>query len=111
MQLVRLLPVLLSALLLAAHFSRHDFPVLIAASLGFPLLLLVRRRWAARLIQAILVVGSLEWIRTLAVLVARRRDAGEAWVRLVVILGLVAMFTLGSALVFRLPALKRRYGL
>jgi len=111
MMVVRLLPVLLSALLLAAHFSRNDVPVLVAASFAFPLLLLFPRRWAARLVQGVLLVGGLEWIRTLVTLAAGRREAGEDWARLVLILGAVAAFTLGSALVFRQLALKRRYGL
>ena len=62
-------------------------------------------------VQAVLVVAALEWGRTLVVLAGERQEAGEPWVRLAVILGAVALFTLGSALMFRLPALRQRYGL
>jgi hypothetical protein len=110
MNVVRLLPVFVSALLLAAHFSRNDLPLLIPLSLAFPLLLLIRRPWAARAVQALLVLGALEWVRRLVQLALQRQADGESWARLAAILGAVAVFTAASALVFRLPALRERYG-
>lgn len=104
---LRLLPVVLSAVLLAAHFSRAGAPVGVALSLGGPLLLLVRRPWAARTVQAALLAGALEWIRTAAVLATGRVEAGQPWLRLVAILGAVAAFTGAAALVFRSPGLRR----
>ena len=95
-----LLPVVLSALLLGAHFLRMGMMPLVALSVAFPFILLLRRAWAARLVQILLVLGALEWIRTLTVLAAARWASGQPWVRLVVILGVVAAFTGGSALLF-----------
>ncbi|MDT8435218.1 MAG: hypothetical protein RRA92_00555 [Gemmatimonadota bacterium] len=104
---LRLLPVVLSAVLLAAHFSRAGSGWLVALSLAFPLLLLVRDGRAVRLVQGILVLGGLEWVRT-AVRIAEGRVAlGEPWLRMALILGGVALFTWASALVFRAPALRR----
>lgn len=104
---LRLLPVALSAVLLAAHFSRADLLLGVVLSLCFPLLLLVRRPWAARSVQALLLAGALEWIRTAAALAARRVELGQPWLRLVAILGAVAVLTAASALVFRSPRLRR----
>ena len=104
---LRLLPVALSAVLLAAHFSRAGLTLGFALALGFPLLLLVRRPWAARTVQVVLLAGALEWIRTAALLAARRVELGQPWLRLVAILGAVAAFTAASALVFRSPRLRR----
>jgi hypothetical protein len=109
MMVVRLLPVLLSAVLLAAHFSRHDMPLLIPVALLFPALLLVRRPWVPRVVQGILVLAAVEWIRTAIGLGRARVAAGEPWVRMAVILGAVALVTAASALVFRLPAVRERY--
>lgn len=109
MMLLRVSPILLSALLLAAHFSRADNLPLMVLSLTFPLLLLVRKPWAARVTQLILVLGGVEWIRTLVVLAARRIEVGEGWVRLAVILGAVVVVTFSSALVFQRPAVRARY--
>ncbi|MFO7587859.1 MAG: hypothetical protein R6X22_07265 [Gemmatimonadota bacterium] len=104
---VRLVPVVLSAVLLAAHFSRADAFLLTALSLAFPLVLLVRSPWAPRAVQAILVIGALEWVRTAARLAAGRAELGQPWLRLAAILGSVAVLTLASALVFRSPRLRR----
>ena len=65
----------------------------------------------ARILQVVLFVGGLEWIRTLFINIASRSDTGEPWMRMALILGAVALFTWGSLLVFLSPALRARYGL
>jgi hypothetical protein len=111
MNALRLLPVFLSALLLGAHFLRYGQIPLVILALLFPSLLLFRRAWAARIVQIILVLGALEWIRTLLLLVDGRRSAGAPWTRLAIILLLIAAFTGCSALLFRCGPIKRRYRL
>jgi len=103
---LRLIPVLLSMVLLAAHFSRAGSSVLALIALLFPLVLLVRRPWAARMVQFALVLGGLEWLRAMRGYVRQRMIAGEPWGRLVLILGVVALLTAASALVFRSPRLR-----
>ena len=112
MTFVRLIPVLLSTLLLGAHFLRAGQTVLAVLIILFPVVLLVKQAWVARLAQVVLVLGGIEWIRTLLVFVAARREFGQPWTRLALILGTVALFTIGSGLMFSLSgALRRRYGL
>jgi hypothetical protein len=111
MNVIKLLPIIISGLLLAAHFLRAQIYPLVILSLAFPALLLFKCVWAVRLVQIILVLGALEWIRILLVLVDERRTAGQPWTRLVIILALVAVFTAGSALVFCCRSLKNRYKL
>ncbi len=107
-------PVVLSVLVLCAHLLRrlasmpllgpHAFvPALILAGgacIAVFALLAVRRRWAARTVQALLLLGVLEWVRTLVVFSRERIAAGEPYLRLVVIIGSVALFTALSSLVF-----------
>jgi hypothetical protein len=100
---LRALPVVFSALLLAAHFYRSRSLALVAVSLALPLLLLVRERWSARVVQAGLVLGALEWMRTLAFFAGQRMEVGRPWGRLAVILGVVAALTALSALAVRVP--------
>jgi hypothetical protein len=57
----------------------------------------------------LLILAGLEWVRTTVALVSRRQEAEEPWIRLAVILGAVALFTVASALVFRSAALRARY--
>jgi hypothetical protein len=99
----------MSFLLLAAHFSRNDVTALVAAGLALPFLLLVRRSWVPRLFQGLLILGALEWVRSLVMHALRRQAEGEPWMRLGIILGVVALFTACSGLVFRNSTLKRRY--
>ena len=107
--LLHLLPVILSALVLSAHFVRgRSLPVAIIC-LAVLLLLLVRERWIPRLMQALLLLGALEWFRTMLVLVAQRRGLSEPWIRMALILAAVALFTAASALVFQSRRLKDRY--
>jgi len=109
MNLLRLLPVIFSFLLLAAHFFRADQVVLAAISLAFPLLLFLKEAWIVQLIQVALLLGSIEWIRTLVIFVQQRIDFGQPWTRLAIILGSVALFTALSALVFRSQTLRQRF--
>jgi hypothetical protein len=111
MNFVRLLPVFVSSLLLAAHFFRGGLVSLASICVSLNAILLVRHPWAARAVQLGLIVGSLEWMRTLFVLAAHRQSMGQPWSRMAAILGSVALFTLASAWVFRSTALKARYGL
>ena len=97
----RIFPVVLSLGLLGAHFLRAgmDVPVLLCVVLMG--LLAVPRPWAARLVQAALVLGALEWVRTLVTIAGVRAAAGQPATRMAIILGTVALVTLASALVFR----------
>jgi hypothetical protein len=97
MQTVRLIPVVLSALVLGAHLLRAGWlPAAILAAAA-PLLLLARGAWPARAVQLVLALGAVEWLRTLASLVDVRRSHQLPYLRLVAILGAVALVTAGSA--------------
>lgn len=99
MNLLLLAAPILSFLLLGAHFMREGAWLLVAACIGFALLLAWRTRWAARLVQLALALGAIEWMWTALVLVQERMAEGRPWLRLAMILGGVALFTAASALV------------
>ena len=101
MNVLRLLPVILSFLLLAAHLYRGGYPALTALSVGVLLLLFLRKSWIPRLFQILLILGSLEWLRALYFFAAMRIAWDQPWTRLALILGAVAVFTALSGLVFR----------
>ncbi len=107
----RLILPFLALLLLAAHFYRGGWLPLAALSVALLPLLAVPRPWAARTVQAALVLGALEWLRTLAGLVSMRLALGQPYLRLAVILGAVAAFTLLAAWIFQHRALRTRFGL
>jgi len=111
MNLLKLIPAILSFLLLGAHFSRADVSPLMFICIAFPLLFFVKKPWVARLSQLLLVLGALEWIRAIYIYAIERQAIGESWTRLAMILGIVALFTGFSALVFRFGSLRKRYKL
>ena len=86
---LQLLPVLLAAALMAAHFMRAGEPGLALTSALSPWLLVTRRRWAARALQLLLLGGGLIWLQTLLGLVQLRLTLGQPYLRLAIILGAV----------------------
>ena len=96
---LQLAPVVLSLLLLGAHFVRAGNWILVGVVLVLVALLRVRRRWAAWVVQVGLLLGAAEWVRTLVDLVAWRSQAGEP----------MALLTAMSALVFRSGRLRGWY--
>lgn len=106
---LQLLPVVLSLLVLGAHFLRAGNVYLVVLIVALLALLGVRRGWAARLVQFALVLGAVEWIRTLVALMASRSKAGQPMLRMSVILGCVTLVTAASALVFGSTRLRQWY--
>ncbi len=108
---LQFLPIVLAALLLAAHFRRGGEWLALAAVLALPVLLAIRQPWAARLIQALLLLGALEWVRTGLMVGLARQAAGAPWLRMAGILGAVALGTGLSAWVFRCRRTRAHFGL
>lgn len=109
MNFLRLLPVLISLLLLAAHFFRAGETVIVVIVLSLPLLLLLRKYWVPLVIQLTLLLGAFEWLRTLFSVAQMRIEFGEPWIRMAIILGAVSLFSALSCLVFRNGALRKRF--
>jgi len=109
MNFVRLLPVILSILLLAAHFFRAGDNLYVLVLLILLPLLVIKKSWVPWLLQVALVLGAVEWLRTLMFVAQMRIEFGMPWTRMAIIMGAVAMFTAFSSLVFRGKALRKRY--
>jgi len=105
------IPIVLSLVVLGAHFLRYGHDIGVIGSLALIVILLLRQPWVARLVQVGLVLGSLEWLRTLYSLVQVRAAMGEPAARMLVILGGVAFVTLVSALLFQTRPLQKVYRL
>lgn len=106
---LRLLPVLISFLLMAAHFFRAGQTGVVIVLLASLLLLTLRKAWVPRVIQLVLLLGAVEWVRTLISVAQIRIELDMPWMRMAIILGAVAVFTALSCLVFRSEALRKRF--
>jgi hypothetical protein len=90
---LRRIPVMLAFLVLAAHFLRAGQWLLIAACFVAMVLAWVPRKWTGILVSILLAAGAMEWLRTMTLLMRVRQMQDEPWIRMVVILGSVAVFT------------------
>jgi hypothetical protein len=106
---IRLSPVVISILLLAAHYYRAGHLLLVIIFSASVLLLFVMRPWVAAIIRTELVIGVIEWMRTAHNLVLLRQSMNEPWVRLLLILGGVALFTFASIFIFKNKSIAERY--
>ena len=102
--------IVLSLMVLGAHFLRDGNTPLVAACLILIGLLPVRHVAIARLVQTALVLGSLEWLWTLYRLLEVRVALGQPYARMTIILAIVAAITFCSALLFQTRALRQVYG-
>ena len=100
----------LALLLLAAHFFHAGAGLVATVCIMLIALLFVPRRWAGRTVQLVLAAGAVEWMLTAYTLAQLRLRHDEPYVRLVVILGGVAVFSAIAAAVFQPPALRARCG-
>jgi hypothetical protein len=106
-----MLPVAIVLAILAAHFYRAYAWVPFGITVALAPLLFVRAPWAARVLQAALALGALEWLRTAAALIAMRQSLGQPWTRLAIILGAVALATAACALIFQWRPVRERFGI
>lgn len=104
-------PVVLSLLVLGAHFMRYGNTIGQVISLALIGVMFLRKVWVARLMQVGLLVGAVEWALTVYRLAQMRAAMGESATRMVVILGVVIVVTAGSALLFETRTMRRVYGL
>lgn len=96
-------------MLLAAHFSRAQNDWLALFSLLFPFILFIRKRWTLRIYQTYLIVGGLIWIERIFYYARLRESQEQPWVRLAIILSLVALFTWISALLLEKKKIQKVY--
>lgn len=101
----------LALLLLAAHLAHAGWMPLAALAVLLTGLLAVPRPWAARTLQVVFAIAAAEWVRTTVALVQVRAQHDQPYLRLVAILGAVALLTALAAAVIQHPALRAHFRL
>jgi len=109
--IIKILPIILCSMLMAAHLGRANMFVLQIISLLIPLILIWKNKFSARTVQLFLIIYGFEWIRTINYYAQIRIAKGEDWSRLAIILGIVALLNFATILVFRSKSMKERYKL
>ena len=106
---MKILPIILCFLLLAAHFGRANLLILQIISILIPFLLFWKTKVATIIIQACLTLAGIEWIRTTVYYARIRIENGEPWLRLAIILGTIAILNFATILVFKTRSMKEKY--
>ncbi len=94
---------------LAAHFSRAGMGLLSLVVLVLPFVLLYKKRISLQIIQAVMILAGIEWIRTTFNYIATRMDAGEPWFRLLIILSVVSMACFYTVYLLGCQSMKKNY--
>jgi hypothetical protein len=103
--LLHVLPAV-SFLVLGAHFLREGAVFLTLACAALAAAPAWPQPWVSRIVQAALVLGTVEWLWTAYVLAQQRIAMGLPWGRMVFILAVVAFVTAAS--IAAVEALRRR---
>ncbi len=105
----RIIPLILSYIVLGAHFLRYGNLPVVLICLLIPFALFIKKRWVLRSVQILTVLGGLFWLKVAADILMVRMLTGESWGRMVAILATVALFTLWSAWLIGRPAVAEKY--
>jgi len=103
------IPIILTCIVLGAHFLRSGSLFVVILCLAAPFLLLVRRAWSLWALQGLAYFSALVWASTTLDMIQMRTLLGESWTRLAIILGTVILFSIFSGLLLNAPAFKARH--
>ncbi|MBY5945834.1 hypothetical protein [Photobacterium rosenbergii] len=106
----RIVPIVMSFWLLAAHFLRFGAMLPCIILLVYPLLLVIRHRWIPYVMSLSLGLVGLKWLQVTYDMVNVRLMMGDDWLRMSIIMAGVVCFTLMSISLFQSRKLKAFYG-
>ncbi len=106
---IKAIPFIFCSLLIAAHLFRANMIILMSISILIPLILIWKNRISIITVQIALIIYGIEWIRSMLNLISIRIEAGENWLRMAIILGVVALLNFASIFIFRSRYIKEKY--
>lgn len=105
---LRYVPIILAAILIAAHFLRSYNILPMMLCLLAPFLLLIRKRWSLLTLKLSTIPAALIWLLTLYGIIQQRIFEGRSWTASAIILGVVAAFTLFAGWLLSAPQVKEK---
>lgn len=106
---LRTIPIVLAAVLVAAHFLRSYSILPMLLSLLAPFFLLIKKRWSLVTLQLLTIPTAFIWLLTLSDIIQQRIFEGRSWTASSIILGVVTLFTLWAAWLLNSPEIKEQY--
>lgn len=101
----------LTTLLFAAHLWRGSHPVLAILILGVPFLLFIKKPFIIYALQGLAYLISILWVFSAYELIVMRIAEGQDWMRLLIILFIVALYSAASGVFLTLGKVPEIYAL
>ncbi|MCB0283151.1 MAG: hypothetical protein H6627_04650 [Calditrichae bacterium] len=105
----RLIPAIISYLIVAAHFFRNGQWVLTILFFIAPFFLIIKKDWILKSIQWLLYAAALNWVFVTYGFVYHRVVSGDPWQRLILIMLGVLAFMIFSAVLLNSKKVKISY--
>lgn len=105
----KIIPFIITCVLIAAHFLRDGNSLMVIISLLFPLLLLIKKNWVLIVSQLFAYLGAGLWLGTTLQVASERITYDQDWIRMALILGAVAIFSGWSGLLLNHKKVMRNY--
>lgn len=106
----RIIPYCFMIMLLAAHFSRGDNNVLAYISLLVPFLFFIKQKWVIMTLEITAYLSALVWLYGAYTYIQIRIATGDDWLRLLAIMGGVALYSAGTGFFLRSEKIAKTYG-
>jgi hypothetical protein len=106
---LRFIPIILAAILIAAHFLRSYSLLPMGLCLLAPFLLCIHKRWSLLVLQLLTIPAALIWLLTLYEIIQQRTFEGRSWAASAIILGTVTAFTLLAGWLLNSQSIKGHY--
>lgn len=106
---LRIVPIILAAILVAAHFLRIYSILSMVLCLLAPFLLFIKKRWSIVTLQLLTIPAAFIWLMTLLGIIQERILEERSWTASAIILGTVTVFTLWAAWLLNSPKIKEHY--
>ncbi|RKZ07683.1 hypothetical protein DRQ25_10975 [Candidatus Fermentibacteria bacterium] len=97
--ILRIVMTIIALLLAGAHYGRAGDTILKYLFVALPLLLLIRKKWSDMILAVSISITVPVWIHTTLNIIAVRKAAEIPWLRMAIILGGVALFSLIAAFI------------
>ena len=98
-------------LILAAHFSRGSNNILAGLTLLIPFLFFVKQKWVIISLEVFAYVAAVVWLYGAYEYIQVRIASGDGWIRLLIIMGVVALYTAWTGFFLRSDKIKEVYGM
>jgi len=107
--ILRISLLIITYLLLSAHFLRDGDTLLSIACLIIPFLLFIKKKWSLIVVQLFTYLGVIVWIMTLINLINERVQSNDQWIRMILILLLIIALTTYVSIFLNSKIIKDKY--